>query len=116
MDSIDTNLILNDKNKFLAIIIYNSDSQLIYKLYESKESLLSDNYSIFYLNVNGSCEVYLNSPWVIYDKKWLGQIKIMKEVNSNGDLIQNKLTPDDFHSKKVHISSNKCEAIKVLFL
>lgn len=47
MDSIDTNLILNDKNKFLAIIIYNSDSKLIYKLYESKESLLSDNYSIF---------------------------------------------------------------------
>ncbi|EMA4770471.1 hypothetical protein QMS92_16305 [Cronobacter sakazakii] len=100
MDSIDTSLILNDKKNFLAIIIYNSNSKLIYKLYESKGSLLSDNYSIVSLNINGSCEVYLNSPWVIYHKIGLGQIEIMKEVNSNGDLILNKLTPDDFHSKK----------------
>lgn len=100
MDSIDTSLILNGKRKYLSVILYHSNSKLIFKLYDSKKSLLIDNYSIVSLNRRGVCEVYANSPWVVYGKVGSAQIEIMEEVNFNGSVILNKAMPDDYQSNK----------------
>ncbi|MCP3435521.1 hypothetical protein NLM65_07595 [Klebsiella variicola] len=90
MDSIDTSLILSGKVNYLPIIIYNDKDKLIYKLYNDKQALLDDDYSILSLNSGGKCEVFENSPWVIYNNKEFKGVEIMNERSSDGKIALNK--------------------------
>lgn len=94
MDSTDTSLILNGKVSYLPIVIFNSKDKLLYKLYNNRQSLLDDNYSILSLTSNGDCETFANSPWVIYGAKAPGHFEIMSETISNGRVELRKAIPN----------------------
>ncbi|WP_234015166.1 hypothetical protein [Cronobacter dublinensis] len=100
MDTIDTSHILQGNKGFLPIIIYNSKSKLMYKLYESKEALLNDDYSIIALNSDGTCNVYQDSPWLIYYGGDVKHNEVMKEANMDDVLKLKKMMPDELGSKK----------------
>lgn len=100
MDSIDTSLILNGKKNYLPIVLYNSPSQLIYKLYINKENFLNDDYSILSINDKGKCEIFSNSPWLIFSDKNSGRVEIMDEKNPGGKLELNKAVPEEFDDNK----------------
>ncbi|ELY2853992.1 hypothetical protein SMC92_000999 [Cronobacter dublinensis] len=100
MDTIDTSLILQGNKVFLPIIIYNSKSKLMYKLYESKDALLNDDYSIIALNSDGTCDVYQDSPWFIYYDSDVKHNEIMNEDNKGGVLKLKKKMPNELESKK----------------
>ncbi len=93
MDTTDTNLLLNGKMKYLPIVIFNSKNRLLYKLYNDKKAMLDDNYSILSLTANGDCEVFTNSPWIIYNTQSPEQIDIMSEKNSDGKIELTKAIP-----------------------
>ncbi|MFG3914081.1 hypothetical protein ACGIYS_21065 [Cronobacter dublinensis] len=95
MDTIDTSHILQGNKGFLPIIIYNSKSKLMYKLYESKDALLNDDYSIIALNSDGTCNVYQDSPWLIYYGGDVKHNEVMKEANMGGVLKLKKMMPDE---------------------
>lgn len=92
IDSIDTGLILSGKEKYLPIVMYNSKNKLIYQLYSNKQALLDGDYSIFSLSSDGACEVFVNSPWVIYNKELEG-VDIMSERVLDGKIELNKAVP-----------------------
>ncbi|NCH70815.1 hypothetical protein [Cronobacter dublinensis] len=100
MDTIDTSLILQGNKVFLPIIIYNSKSKLMYKLYENKDALLNDDYSIIALNSDGTCDVYQDSPWFIYYGSDVKHNEIMNEDNKGGVLKLKKMMPNELGSKK----------------
>ncbi|EOU9533096.1 hypothetical protein ACOJCT_001278 [Cronobacter dublinensis] len=100
MDTIDTSLILQGNKGFLPIIIYISKSKLMYKLYESKDALLNDDYSIIALNSDGTCDVYQDSPWFIYYGSDVKHNEIMNEDNKGGVLKLKKMMPNELGSKK----------------
>lgn len=100
MDTIDTSLILQGNKSFLPVIIYNSESKLMYKLYESKDALLNDDYSIITLNSDGTCDAYQDSPWLIYYGSDVKHNEIMNEDNMGGVLKLKKMMPNELGSKK----------------
>ncbi|EOI5814268.1 hypothetical protein ACU9CO_003422 [Cronobacter dublinensis] len=100
MDTIDTSHTLQGSKGFLSIILYNSKSKLMYKIYESKEALLNDDYSIIALNSDGTCNVYQDSPWLIYYGGDVKHNEVMKEDNMGGVLKLKKMMPDELGSKK----------------
>lgn len=100
MDTIDTSLILQGNKRFLPIIIYNSKSKLMYKLYESKEALLNDDYSIIALNSDGTCNVYQDSPWFIFYGGDVTHDEVMNEDNTGGVFKLKKMMPNELGSKK----------------
>ncbi len=93
MDSVDTGLILNGKMSYLPIIIYKSKDKLLYKLYDSKQAMLDDKYSILTVTSNDDCEVFNNNPWVIYNYQDPQQAEIMSERIINGEIELAKATP-----------------------
>lgn len=106
MDAYDTSLILNEKIKYLPIVIYNSTDKLIYKLYNNKKALFDDNYSIVVANKHNKCETFVNSPWVIFNKAF-SKIEIMNEKKSNGKLELIKATPSES-------GGNECSSYPVI--
>jgi len=84
MDLIDTNLILSGRMNYLPIVIYNSKDGLLYKVYDNKQSLLADDYSILSIAKNGECKVFPHSPWVIYNYQYPNQVSIMAEKITDG--------------------------------
>ncbi|WP_031520937.1 hypothetical protein [Siccibacter colletis] len=94
IDSVDTSLLLNGKKDYLPIVIFNSKGVLLYKLYKSKEALLSDEYSILALKDDGQCEVYENSPWTIFHRIYQDDIVIMDEINVGDKLELSKSIPN----------------------
>lgn len=103
MDSIDTNLILNGKKSYLPIVIYNSKDELVYQFYGDKQALLDDNYSVIYLSENGRCKVFVNSPWIIYNKNDSGRVEIMSEEISDGKIELIKSVPNIEDSNKCSV-------------
>ncbi|HCI6990151.1 TPA: hypothetical protein NPQ05_002611, partial [Klebsiella quasipneumoniae subsp. quasipneumoniae] len=103
MDSIDTNLILNGKKSYLPIVIYNSKDELVYQFYGNKQALLDDNYSVIYLSENGRCKVFMNSPWIIYNKNDSGRVEIMSEEISDGKIELIKSVPNIEDSNKCSV-------------
>lgn len=103
MDSIDTGLILSGKKNYLPIVIYNSKNKMIYQLYRNKQALLDDDYSVFTLGSDGECDVFVNSPWVVYNNKELEGVEIMSERISDGKIALNKLLPHK-------VDSNECSS------
>ncbi len=101
MDSPDTSLILNGRVKYLAIIVFNSKSKLLYKLYNNKKAMLNDDYSILSIANDGGCKVFSNNPWVIYNAQDAQQAEVMSEKIINGKIEINKAYP-----KK--INGNEC--------
>lgn len=93
MDSTDTSLILNGKMSYLPIVIYKNKGKLLYKLYNNKQAMLDDKYSVLSMTNNGECEVFTNNPWVIYNAQDPQQAEIMSEKNANGKIELNKATP-----------------------
>lgn len=106
MDAFDTNLILNDKIKYLSIVIYNSVDKLIYKFYANKQALLDDKYSIVIANKKGKCETFVNSPWVIFNRE-SAKVEVMDEKNSNGKLVLIKATP-------IKSGKNECSSYQTI--
>lgn len=106
MDAYDTNMILNDKIKHLPIVIHNSTNKIIYKLYNNKSALFDDNYSIVIANKKGKCETFVNSPWVIFNKK-SAKVEVMDEKNSNGKLVLIKATP-------IKSGKNECSSYQMI--
>ncbi len=98
LDTIDTSLILSNKKKYLPILLYNSQGKIIYKLYSNKQALLDDNYSILSLSNDGNCEVFANSPWVIYSNGKDDGVEIMSEKISNGQVDLIKAFPSESSS------------------
>ncbi|HDK6221888.1 TPA: hypothetical protein M2P66_002012 [Klebsiella quasipneumoniae] len=103
MDSIDTNLILNGKKSYLPIVIYNSKDELVYQFYGNKQALLDDNYSVISLSENGRCKVFVNSPWIIYNKNDSGRVEIMSEKISDGKIELIKSVPNIEDSNKCSV-------------
>ncbi|WP_151995159.1 hypothetical protein [Buttiauxella massiliensis] len=93
MDSTDTSLILTGKVNYLPIVVFNSKERLLYKLYNNKQALMDDNYSILSLTSKGECEVFVDSPWVVYNAQITGQEEIMSEKISDGKIELNKAIP-----------------------
>lgn len=101
VDAVDTSLLINEKIKYLPIMLYNGKDKVVYKIYENKQDLLSDKYSIVVVKNTGTCEVYNNNPWVIYDKKDSSNIAFMDEIVLNDKIELRKATHDVS-------SNNKC--------
>ncbi|EIC8291550.1 hypothetical protein R8174_001511 [Salmonella enterica] len=60
IDSLDTSLLLNGRMKYLTVVINNND--LAYNFYENKDSFLNDEFSIWIVKNNVSCETYTGNP------------------------------------------------------
>ena len=93
MDSLDTSLVINGKMKYLPVIIRHDADGLFYKLYDTKQSFLNDNYAILHMKKNGDCDVYNDSPWVVGNNTTSSQFDIMTEKYKDGKIILTKASP-----------------------
>lgn len=65
-DKIQTSYFMNNKVKYLPIIIFQNEKRYAYKLYESKNDLENGNYKIISCENNSStCELYGSDTWVV---------------------------------------------------
>jgi hypothetical protein len=93
MDSTDTSLLLKGKMSYLPIVVYKSKDTLLYKLYNNKQSMLDDKYSVISMDNNGNCDAYTNNPWLVFNIQTPQQVEIMSEKIVNGKIELTKATP-----------------------
>lgn len=101
IDALDTSLLLNGKIKYLTVVINHNSNGLIYKLYESKNDLINDEFSILFMKNSGGCEVYTGNPWVITNINKPLQIEVKSEDVKNGQISLINTLPS-------HPDVNKC--------
>ncbi|EBP4576948.1 hypothetical protein FNH63_25245 [Salmonella enterica subsp. salamae] len=74
---------------------------MVYKIYESKDAFLSDNFSILVVKNNGACEIFPDNPWIITENgKPFQKIEVKSEVMKNGKLLLINASPKDFGINK----------------
>ncbi|WP_252145880.1 hypothetical protein [Yokenella regensburgei] len=94
MDATDTSFILDGKVSYLAIVLFKSKEQILYKLYNNKNNLLDDKYSILNLTSKGECNVFPGNPWIVYNDRERQQVDIMDESVVNGRVELSKAVPE----------------------
>ncbi|NLS53319.1 hypothetical protein GJ675_06440 [Hafnia alvei] len=95
-DAIDTSYLTKGKLKYLPIMMFQSKSQYVYKLYETSKDLSDGSYKIISCNNDGdACEVYSNNAWVVFNDA-VGVNVIFEEIKKvNGNSIIDKASPDE---------------------
>lgn len=81
ISTIDTTRLISGKNNHLSIVSYRDKSKTLNKIYENKDALLAGNYD-YTVSSESNCEVYKNSPWLIYIGNGAG---IMLKAERKGD-------------------------------
>jgi len=106
IDSIDTSPLLRVGQKYISAILYKDINRTIYKIYTDRFALLSDKYLIA-SKMNNLCEVYENSPWIVYNTDRIEGVEIITDIDDSG-----RLTPAISSKNKNSICSSY-PAVKV---
>ncbi|EAN2267934.1 hypothetical protein D9943_06335, partial [Salmonella enterica] len=101
IDSLDTSLLVSGKIKYLPVVINHNANGLVYKIYESKDAFLNDNFSILVVKNNRDCEIFPDNPWIITENgKPFQEIEVKSELMRNGKLILINASPKYFGINK----------------
>ncbi|WP_253380297.1 hypothetical protein [unidentified bacterial endosymbiont] len=118
-DKIQTSYFMNDKVKYLPIIIFQNEKRYAYKLYESKSDLENGNYKIISCeNNSGTCELYGSDTWVVIQNVPNPSIDFNVLMSLNGqstfekanakkvNFVVGENSPFEFKSSKVYFQTS----------
>ncbi|WP_323931408.1 hypothetical protein [Aeromonas caviae] len=80
---IDTTRLINGEDNYLSIVSYRDRHKTLNKTYEAKDSLLAGDYD-YAVSSENNCEIYKNSPWLIYNGNGTGVILKTEQKGDNG--------------------------------
>lgn len=83
ISTIDTTRLIGGKNNYLSIVSYRDKNKTLNKTYENKNALLAGNYD-YTISSENNCEIYKNSPWLIYSSNGTGIILKAEQKGDNG--------------------------------
>lgn len=95
-NNINTSYLINGKIKYLPIMMFQSKTQYVYKLYETSKDLSDGSYKIISCSNNGNvCEVYSNNTWVIFNED-AGEKATFEDIKKiDGNSVIGKASPDE---------------------
>lgn len=124
-NSINTSYLINGKIKYLPIMMFQSKTQYVYKLYETSKDLSDGSYKMISCSNNGNaCEVYSNNTWVVFnDAAGLSAtFEDIKKINGNSVIGKassekvsddlKKFLPFNIKSIKAYLRSSSGEMMK----
>lgn len=110
-NKMQTSYFMNDKVKYLPIILFQNENRYAYKLYESKSDLGNGNYKIISCENNGgACELYGSDTWVVIRNTPNPSIDFDVLKISNG-----KSTFEKANAKKVDLVTDGHSPFEVKF-
>ncbi|MEW5291507.1 hypothetical protein ABW286_20400 [Erwinia papayae] len=107
-NDINTSYFINGRVKYLPIMMFQSKTQYVYKLYETSKNLSDGSYKIISCSNDGdACEVYSNNTWVVFNDA-AGMNATFESIKKiNGNSIIGKAFPDEMSDNvKKYLSFN----------
>lgn len=93
ISTIDTTRLISGKNSHLSIVSYRDKNKTLNKIYESKNALLAGNYD-YTISSENNCDIYKNSPWLIYNGNGI-ILKTEKKGDNGISLVSAKPSADN---------------------
>ncbi|WP_421217626.1 hypothetical protein [Aeromonas enteropelogenes] len=90
--AIDTSRLINDENNYISIVSYRDKKKTLNKIYESKAALVAGNYDYAVFS-NNNCELYKNSPWLIYSDNG-NEVSLKTEQKGKNNIYLISAKPD----------------------
>ncbi|MDX6019624.1 hypothetical protein SIL08_04865 [Scandinavium sp. V105_16] len=124
-NKIQTSYFMNDKVKYLPIILFQNENRYAYKLYESKSDLENGNYKIISCeNNSGACELYGSDAWVVIQNAPNPSIDfdVLKSLNGKStfekanatkvNLVAGENSPFEVKSSKAYFQTSAGKKMK----